>query len=96
MSNRWVALAVFVPFVVYSVWVAIQGGPLGFITLAGREPWAMQMLLDLCIALVFASGWMIADARRHGRAVWPFVVMTVALGSIGPLAYLLTRAPRST
>jgi hypothetical protein len=91
MSIRIPVLAVLVPFLAFSVWVAATAGPLGFLTLAGREPWGLQMLLDLAIALFFVTGWMIADARRRGRNAWPFVAMTVALGSIGPLTYLLLR-----
>jgi hypothetical protein len=79
------------PFLAFSFWVALVDGPVGFLSLAGREPWGMQMLLDLTIALIFVTGWMITDARRRAITVWPFVVMTIALGSIGPLSYLLVR-----
>jgi hypothetical protein len=49
------------------------------------------MLLDLVIALSFAIGWMRADARRRGIAIWPYVIATVLLGSIGILAYCVRR-----
>lgn len=94
MSNRVVVLAVLLPFLAFSLWVVAQGGPLGFLTLAGREPWGMQMLLDLCIALFMVGGWMIRDARSRGMAAWPFVIATIAVGSIGPLVYLLVRGPK--
>ena len=95
MSNRIPVLVVLAVFTAYSVWVAVQAGPLGFLSLAAREPWGMQMLLDLAIALVFVSGWMIADARRRGTRSWPFIALAVAVGSIGPLWYLLLRPSRS-
>jgi hypothetical protein len=94
MSNRLLVLAVLVPFTAFSIWVAATAGPIGFLGLAGREPWGLQMLLDLCISLTFVATWMVGDARRRGRAAWPFVLMTIALGSIGPLVYLATRDAR--
>ena len=94
MSNRVVVLAVLFPFLAFSLWVVAQDGPLGFLTLAGREPWGMQMLLDLCISLFMVGGWMIKDARSRGITAWPFVVATLAVGSIGPLSYLLVRGDK--
>ena len=86
-----VAGVVLAAFTVYSLWVVAGHGYFGFLTLAGREPWAMQMLLDLVIACSFGIGWMHADARRRGLTSWPFVPVIVALGSIGLLGYVVWR-----
>jgi len=82
------ALAVFGAF---SMWVVVTHGYFGFLQVAGREPWALQMLIALVIALSVAVGWMIGDARKRRIATWPYVVATVALGSIGILAYCVRR-----
>jgi len=34
---------------------------------------------------------MAADARKRDLSYWPFVALTLTLGTIGPLAYLIHR-----
>jgi hypothetical protein len=41
--------------------------------------------------LVLITVWMQQDAHAGGRRFWPFAVVTLLLGSAGPLAYLLCR-----
>ena len=86
-----IATLVLAVFGAFSIWVVATQGYFGFLEVAGRERWALQMLLDLVIALSFAIGWMRGDARKRGIAIWPFVVATVLLGSIGILAYCVRR-----
>lgn len=95
-SRALAASVVLAAFTAYSLWVVAGHGIFGFITLAFREPWAMQLLLDLVIACSFAIGWMAHDARKHGITLWPFVVATMLVGSIGPLGYLVWRGVRPT
>lgn len=92
--NLALALGVFVSFTVFSTWVAVEHGPLGFLTLATEGGWGLQMLLDVGIALGVASFWIVPDARRHGINPWPFLVASVGLGSIGALAYVVHRELR--
>lgn len=50
-----------------------------------------QIFSDLGFALVLACGWLAADARRRGVMAWPWLVATVAFGSLSPGLYLILR-----
>jgi hypothetical protein len=50
-------------------------------------------LADLTIALGLSVTWMVRDAKSRGASVLPYVVLTVTLGSVGTLLYLLQRSP---
>jgi hypothetical protein len=52
----------------------------------------VAVLVDLTIALSLVTVWMVRDARQRGQSVAPFVVLTLLLGSVGPLLYLIRRA----
>jgi hypothetical protein len=88
---------ILVPFTVFSVEVILAEGYFGFITLAMREKWAMQMLIDLTISLTLVAGMIRHDAKKRGIPSLPYLVMLPFLGSIGALFYLVhreLRAPR--
>jgi hypothetical protein len=50
-----------------------------------------QVFADLVIACLLACVWMVGDARKRQVAAWPYVALTLALGSFGPLLYLAMR-----
>jgi uncharacterized membrane protein YfcA len=52
---------------------------------------AAQVFADLVIALALVMVWIWRDARAQGRNPWPWILATLAVGSFGPLVYLLTR-----
>lgn len=90
-SKALVAGAILAVFTAYSLWVIAGHGYTGFLSLAMREDWAMQLLLDLVIACSFGVGWMIHDGRKHSITTWPFVIATAFVGSIGLLGYVVWR-----
>jgi hypothetical protein len=51
----------------------------------------MLVFLDLLIALSLVMAWMWSDARERGATLWPYLVLTLAFGSVGPLLYLIRR-----
>lgn len=90
-TKALVAGLILAAFTAYSLWVVAGYGYTGFLSLAVREPWAMQLLLDLVVACSFGIGWMTVNARKHGITTWPFIVATLSLGSIGLLGYVVWR-----
>jgi len=55
-----------------------------------------QVFADLVIALTLVVVWMVADSRTSGISAWPFVAITLVLGSFGPLFYLIARELKAT
>ena len=78
-------------FGAFSVYVMWDFGYLGIWRAGLANAAALQILLDLVITCLLISAWMIADARARGLKAWPFVGITLAAGSFGPLLYLLYR-----
>ena len=83
---------VLVVFLADTAIVIAQYGYLGFFELALANGATQLMAFDLVIALVAISVWMVADARKRGRSPVPYLLLTLVLGSAGPLAYLAMRS----
>ncbi len=97
MKAKDVALIlVWLVFTAYTVVVMVGHGTIGFIHLAWREPWGMQMLLDLLIALSLFGGFVVKDAGERGLRAWPWLIAMMTLGSVGALPYLVYRRVASS
>jgi len=81
-------LADFLALTVYAVY---HYGYLAFFDLHALNAIQLQIFVDLTIALSFVMVWMWRDAKARGISPIPYVVMTLFLGSIGPLIYLIRR-----
>lgn len=86
-----VVVVVFLAFTIWSAITIAEPGLGGLISLLRTEPWAAQMFVDLILSCSVAWSWLAPDAKRHGIAAWPYIVGTVALGSISILAFLVHR-----
>ncbi len=92
----WSVVTVFAAFSIYSALIVLDYGYTGFIDLALTGGWAMQVFIDLCIALTLFAIWMFGDAKERGLPFWPYMITLLTLGSIGALAYLVHRTIRDT
>ena len=63
----------------------------GVVELETANAVTVAAFADLVIALSLVVLWMRQDARERGASVAPYVVLTLALGSVGPLLYLIRR-----
>lgn len=89
------ALILLVTFTVYSVGVAIEHGPFGFVAVPLQGGWNTQVFLDLALALFGFFTLAIPDAKRHGISAWPYFIVALLVGSIAMLAYFVHRELRS-
>lgn len=78
-------------FLAYTLWVLATIGYVDFFRQALSTPVGIQLVLDLLLSLTLALTWMRGDARSSGVPFAPYLVVTLVLGSAGPLAYLLHR-----
>jgi hypothetical protein len=88
--NKPILTIVLIAFGIQGVYVMSQVGYWGIWINNLNHPAGQQMLADLVIALSMVMVWMWRDAKATGRNVWPWIIVTLAAGSFGPLIYLLT------
>ncbi len=81
-----VSLIAFLILTIMAVW---QHGYLGIFTQQFQNYAGVQVFVDLVIALTLFLIWLWNDAKAAGRNPIPWVLLTLATGSIGALIYLL-------
>ena len=86
--------AVFAAFTIYTTVVVVDHGYIGFLKLAMAGGWGAQVFIDLCIALLLFTFWMVRDARERAIPAAPYVLAVLTTGSVGALAYLVHRTLR--
>ncbi len=97
MSGRSIILVlVLAAFGVLSTLALLDVGYFGILAPHFRSWGGAQVFTDLVIACLLACIWMRNDARERGLPAWPFILVTVFLGSFRPLLYLLVREMRAT
>lgn len=88
MNNRlWLVPAgLALAFFSYSLWCIVTAGPLGFVVEHTRNRWSAQIGLDLVNSAVLCLFMAAPLARRYGIRMLPWVVLTLATGSIALFA----------
>jgi hypothetical protein len=92
MNAKQIGLAlVLADFTALTGWAVYQHGYIGFFELMTANAATITAFVDLVIALSLITVWMWRDARAQGISPIPYALLTLALGSVGPLAYLIRR-----
>ena len=95
MSGRLIVLfAVIVGFGVLSALALMDVGYFGVLKPHFQTWGGAQVFVDLVILAVLTCGWMVRDSRQSGVPAWPFILLTLVLGSFGVLFYLVARELR--
>ena len=89
--QRTLIVITLVLFGALSAVALIEHGLVGLFTTPLQSLAGQQVFADLVISLTLVMIWMWHDAKATGRNVWPWLIATLAVGSFGPLIYLLTR-----
>lgn len=92
MNGKQIVLEiVLVAFLGFTGYAVYEHGIQGLFDLALANSATTLALTDLAIALTLVSLWVIQDARAKGISPIPYLLVTVTLGSAGPLLYLIRR-----
>jgi hypothetical protein len=92
MNRKQLALsAALIVLIAVDAYAVNLYGLVGFFRMVFANFASVSTLVDLIIALVLILEWMSDDARERGVSALPFVLLMIALGSIGPLLYLIRR-----
>jgi hypothetical protein len=89
LNSRLFAIVLLVPFSLLTLYALTQVGYLGILDYHRHSSAGWQVMADLVIALLLVLAWLVPHAREHGRNPWPWVVVTLTMGSLGPLLYLV-------
>lgn len=83
-----------VVFGAFSLWVLLKVGYFGIWQGGFANLGSTQITFDLVVACTLLVGVIARECRSNGRPWWPWALLTLAVGSFGPLAYLLWRTTK--
>ncbi len=90
ISRRTAAWLILLPFTALTLMALWQWGVIGIFTHQFQNSAGIQVFVDLVIALLLVFVWLVPDAKAAGRNPLPWLFVTLATGSFGPLLYLAT------
>ena len=93
MNGKQIGLSVIlVGFLALSAEVLYQYGYIGLFQAEFANLATIAAFVDLTIALSLIVVWLWYDASERGVSFLPYFLLTLTLGSVGPLLYLIRRA----
>lgn len=84
-------IAITLPFLALTLFASYEFGLIGIFKEGLKNSATTQILIDLFLCGGFFIAWLYQDAKRMERSFILWTVITLAVGSFGPLFYLITR-----
>jgi hypothetical protein len=92
MNGKQIGLGiVLLGFSILTAYAVYLYGYVGFFREVTSNAASLTLLVDLVISLTIVLVYMGNDARAHSISVLPYLLLTLAFGSVGPLLYLIRR-----
>ena len=85
-----IILVVIVLFSILSFYSVYQFGIVGIFKEELKNSATLQVFVDLIISILLLLAWLKEDAKKHNRNFIFWLIITLCVGSFGPLFYLLT------
>lgn len=92
MNARQIGIgSVLLGFSILTAYAVYLYGYAGFFREVTSNVASLTLLVDLVISLTIILVYMGNDARTHRISVFPYLLLTLGFGSVGPLLYLIRR-----
>ncbi len=88
---KWVLLIVTIGLLSLSLVSLLQFGIIGIFLEGFKNSATIQIFIDLVISLGLLLVFIFHDAKIKNRNFTLWLIITLAIGSFGPLLYLITR-----
>ena len=97
MNGKQIGLgSILLSFSILTAYAVYLYGYVGFFREVTSNMASLTLLVDLVIALTIILAYMGNDAREQGISAVPYLLLTLAFGSVGPLLYLIRRLGKAT
>ena len=78
-------------FSILTAYALLEYGYVGFFRKVTANLASVTLLVDLVISLTIIMVYLGNDAKERGFSALPYLLLTLAFGSVGPLLYLIRR-----
>ena len=96
MNLKQIALGtVLAGFSILTAYALLEYGYVGFFREVISNLASVTLLVDLVISLTIILVYLGNDANERGFSAVPYLLLTLAFGSVGPLLYLIRRVGQS-
>lgn len=89
-KSKILALIILIPFTFLTLFAVKDYGFFGIFKEVFKNFATIQVFIDLLIATIFILVWMWEDSKKNDRNFFIWLIITLILGSFGPLLYIIS------